>query len=548
MNNFTIQTEGNRCSLVYAIQPGEAIDTFSLGMLTENNRIPGIVETSFSQLDAQKYLIYNITARITARQLLTGPVNKQRILNVFEGITSALKSAEDYMLPFNSLMLDLDLIYCDLLSSETVLICLPLTNIPNQNDPCFFMKSVLVNTQFDQAENCDYVTALINYLNAHPTLPLEDFRKLLLDLRRDTRATQPIATISSKPANSQKEQPQKNLQAVKEPIQSEVSRIPPHQSSQPQTSNGAQEANRLSQPSNGIQCPYPQPQPQPQPSNRIQQPIPQPQSPVKAQNAVSEGEKPMSLFYLLQHYSKENKAIYDAQHQAAAKEPKQTKQAAKKDKPQKSKKGKKENKGDDPFHRDFYIPGQQPQESSEVQWSSQKPQQADSPQERPIQQATPQQSSQLPIQSNQVQNPVQHKNGGDFGDTDYFPDGDNTLTKLMDSSGENGSRTGPYLLRIRNNERIPLDKPVFRIGREAQESLSPNSSNPKNDYVVSDNPYVGGCHAVIMSRNGEYYLIDCNAKNHSFVNGEQIPSGVEARLTHGTRFSLANEEFEFRLF
>ena len=272
MNKFTIQTENNRSSLIYALQSEETIDTFSLGMLTEN-RIPGLAETSFTQVDAQKYIIYNITARIPARQLFAGPVNKQRILRVFEGITSALMSAEEYMIPFSSLILDLDLIYCNVMNAETVMICLPLLDVPAQNDPNTFMKSILFNTQFDQSENCDYVTTLINYLNTHPSLQLAEFRRMLLEMERAPKEIKPTDSIPSGLPRKQPDVPKQVQQPVQQPIQ-----------------------------------------------RPVQQPVQQPVNPPvqrTAQPPVQPGEKPMSMLYLLRNYSKENKAIYDAQHKAA---------------------------------------------------------------------------------------------------------------------------------------------------------------------------------------------------------------------------------------
>ena len=68
------------------------------------------------------------------------------------------------------------------------------------------------------------------------------------------------------------------------------------------------------------------------------------------------------------------------------------------------------------------------------------------------------------------------------------------------------------------------------------------------DYFIGDNPAISRSHANILSRDGEYYIVDTNSTNHTFVNGEMIQSNVETKLTHGTRVTLANEDFEFRTF
>ena len=42
--------------------------------------------------------------------------------------------------------------------------------------------------------------------------------------------------------------------------------------------------------------------------------------------------------------------------------------------------------------------------------------------------------------------------------------------------------------------------------------------------------------------------MDDNSKNHTFVNGVMVMPGTEVKLMHGQTVTLADEEFEFRLF
>ena len=93
----------------------------------------------------------------------------------------------------------------------------------------------------------------------------------------------------------------------------------------------------------------------------------------------------------------------------------------------------------------------------------------------------------------------------------------------------------PYLLRVKNNERIPINKPSFRIGKERSFV----------DYFIADNTAISRSHANILNRDGEYYIVDTNSTNHTYVNGVMIQSNVETKLTHGAKITLANESFEF---
>jgi len=95
----------------------------------------------------------------------------------------------------------------------------------------------------------------------------------------------------------------------------------------------------------------------------------------------------------------------------------------------------------------------------------------------------------------------------------------------------------PYLIRLKNDERIPINKTTFNIGRE--------KSNV--DYCVSDSRFVGRKHASIISKDNAYFIIDENTVNHTYVNSNKIPGGVETKIEHGEKITMADEEFEFNI-
>lgn len=97
--------------------------------------------------------------------------------------------------------------------------------------------------------------------------------------------------------------------------------------------------------------------------------------------------------------------------------------------------------------------------------------------------------------------------------------------------------TQAYIKRLKTREQIVIDKQVFKIGKE----------RIFVDYCIVDNPTVSRSHANIVMENDEYYIIDMNSKNHTYVNGRMIPSGTKTKLIHESRIKLSNEEFEFFL-
>ena len=51
----------------------------------------------------------------------------------------------------------------------------------------------------------------------------------------------------------------------------------------------------------------------------------------------------------------------------------------------------------------------------------------------------------------------------------------------------------------------------------------------------------------IITAPCEYFVVDTNSTNHTYVNGALIQSNVETNITNGTKIRFANEDFEFKL-
>ena len=79
--NITYESQGTMTYGVYQIQPNDVLDTLGLGMLT-NNKIPGLAATQFTQMDNQRYIKFNVTAKVPVSQFFTGQVNRKRLLGV----------------------------------------------------------------------------------------------------------------------------------------------------------------------------------------------------------------------------------------------------------------------------------------------------------------------------------------------------------------------------------------------------------------------------------------------------------------------------------
>jgi hypothetical protein len=74
---------------------------------------------------------------------------------------------------------------------------------------------------------------------------------------------------------------------------------------------------------------------------------------------------------------------------------------------------------------------------------------------------------------------------------------------------------------------LPLDKPVFTIGRKAENDLQ----------LLSDT--VSRQHAEIVYQNDAYYLVDIGSKRGTYVNDQRIE---RAQLQHQDRIRVGNDD------
>lgn len=104
-------------------------------------------------------------------------------------------------------------------------------------------------------------------------------------------------------------------------------------------------------------------------------------------------------------------------------------------------------------------------------------------------------------------------------------------------SANNANTHYPALFRVLTNEEISVNKPVFRLGKEKSYV----------DYFVTNNIAVSRSHADIITRGTRCFVKDLNSKNHTYINGQELPVHVEVEIHDGDYLKLGNEEFIFRV-
>lgn len=497
MINFTYENQGTNTYLVYKIQSDDTIDTLSLGMLT-NNKITGLAMTMFSQMDTEKFLKYNISAKVSVRQFFNGAVNKKRLIGVFEGIINGLLVAEDYMIDANAIVLDLDYIFVDVTSFETLLVCLPIQEKENTiNNLGMFFKNIMFSTQFDQTESCDHVVKIINFLNGSVDVSLHDFKILLNEIKNSVSGVH---------------------EAKQQPVQKSMGNL----ESQPSI-NSLPTSVTATKPVTV------------QPSVAVTAPPVQKNHDIQIDAPADNGKK-ISMLDLLMHYNRENVELYKAQkttkksNNSATTVP--TKKSGKKQK----------DKSVASAHKNtptpgFAIPGRITPAPGFAVPGQVSPASATKAKQETVSQvqSTPNVIQRQHSEYSIVQN--FQEQSMDFGETAVLDNGlDETM--ILDEINKPNQATTPYLIRAKNQEKIMLNKSFFRVGKERSYV----------DYCIGDNMAISRSHANFIAHDGTYFVVDTNSTNHTYVNGERIQSSVETAISHGDTIRLANEEFEFRLY
>ena len=176
---FNVEQQGGGRLLVYTLEEGECIDSFSIGMIS-NTKINGLLPFIFTQINDTKHLKYVVTGKTPLRRYFEGTVNSEKLTCTFIGIINVLLAADEYMLAQGKFVIDADLVFVDVASKSVELLFLPLEGEPLLSIPYqLFFKALVFPMKFDSNENRDYVASIMSFLNDDENFSLQAFRKML---------------------------------------------------------------------------------------------------------------------------------------------------------------------------------------------------------------------------------------------------------------------------------------------------------------------------------------------------------------------------------
>ena len=598
MQGFTYENQGQNTYLVYQFDD-RPIDTMALGMLT-NNKIKGFAPAIYTEIDNQKFIKYNVSSHVTLSKLFMGDVRKMRLLKTFVNIVDAMQMLDAYMLDRRTIMLDRDYIYVDASTSDVSMICVPVVDEFAPIDEREFFKNIIFSVSFAANENGDYVARILAYLNSVELFQLQDFKKMLEGLMSEQPAVgmqnvQPAMGAPYMQNNPYQQtpagapaQPQMNMKpaVMQQPV-------PPVQPQNRPTDIGQEPAIQNVYVSSGasakdIKLAKREEMLKQQEEERAREmaknPIapenvdmgfavpgmstnqyaskPKAAAPAVPAKKASKGKKnsgssedDISLFYLMQHYSKENKEKYKAAKERkksgnTATEASVAKKQASVIKPMAASAVQQP-----PVSNPYQAAPAQPQapvmnnpyQAAPVQ--PQAPAMANPYQAAPAQPQAPAMNSpyqtapaqpQAPVMNNPYPAPQMPAMGGMQDDYDQT-----TLIKNTGNTDDAGTTVlnaatkverHPYLYQVKNGRKIYLDKKTNRIGKNREVV----------DICIDGNPAISRCHAIFYRVDDACYIEDLNSTNGTFVDDQQITSNCKTMVRVGSRVKLGDEEFELR--
>ncbi|HBZ02584.1 MAG TPA: hypothetical protein DEO83_02060 [Lachnospiraceae bacterium] len=113
-------------------------------------------------------------------------------------------------------------------------------------------------------------------------------------------------------------------------------------------------------------------------------------------------------------------------------------------------------------------------------------------------------------------------------------------TEIIDNTilGREGAIViNPYLVRVNTDEKIVINKPVFKIGKASRGV----------DYHIGGNGAVSRQHAIILHKGNQFYIKDNKSTNHTYVDQKPVEGDDEVLLKNNCTITLGDEDFTFKI-
>lgn len=492
MYDFSYNNQGSAVSLVLKLGYGEDVDSLSMGMMM-NNKIPGFLPVSRRYIDNDMYLYYDVSSLAPMPSAYHILCQDKYLIHFLLGFCHTVKECGEYLLDSKNLCLLADYVYIQRATGEFRAVYLPVDNTVDNITPYEFVRD-LVSKIGEQTYNESVVMpVLYRLVIAESMFSVENLERQLTELqtsgklRVDTRANM-TAHISADSRQTKETHVQKDT--FIEGKNSFVTPIPPQ-------------------------------------SENIQDSLP-----VRHEEIPENNKEENGFMKMLGGLMGSAKSSSDS---------------AKKEKSSSGlnfgglmskKKTETASNGlgfDNPFSETANSSDEMPVQETTVQknesslsfanpFGKNSEKQNEVPAEK--QEKHVGKKQEIPSGNSAV-------GGGYTLSLDGMDSGASLATSLMIEDA--GSKSQIALVRRANGQRTIVAHNNFHIGR---------GQNLVDLYIDTKTSYIGSDHAYIVIQGREYFVVDNNSKNHTWLNGNQLECSRPYAIHPGDILRFADEYFD----
>ncbi len=164
--NFKVRNVGSEKYLSYVINEELDFDEELLDYL-DDNRISELIDIIYEEDDENDYFTYNITDRTTVGELLENTASAEMMLGIIRGVATGIVNMRDLGIPVSYVILNKNFTYVNPVTYDIKLLCIPIeTDISLNAEFKMFVKDLIFSAKYPDNEDCNYVAKIINMLNA----------------------------------------------------------------------------------------------------------------------------------------------------------------------------------------------------------------------------------------------------------------------------------------------------------------------------------------------------------------------------------------------
>ncbi|MDO5155650.1 MAG: FHA domain-containing protein [Eubacteriales bacterium] len=483
--------------LTYNIDNDSGLDEEVLDFIEEEEP-KGIVPVIYEEGDEYDTFSYNITDKIHLSDLSLQEINAEMALNIIHSLLLALIDMSEYRIPLSYLVLNRNYIYVD--SDYNIeFICIPLEDMQENMDINVFLRGFLANIRYDLSEDCQYVAKLLTYVNNTAMFNMRNMVTLIEELMDDMNVE--IKVDDSNEIYVDYQEVEEEEAATTEETVEEDSVADMDISADFETPKATEDVFTMEESEEVFE------EPQEEVSDSIEE--------ADATDDVAEKESES------EEEQQPEETVTD-EEKTAKKTTFKTKEAA----------GVTGVVLEDDF--DQFL-AQKEHENHIAQFEesgikikkSVKVNRADvmksaHDEEKPVEED---------IEEKEEVTAVEEEVEVDTSILTQSPEMTGILNDPL------APKANPYLVRTNTEERIMITKQNFMIGKATMGV----------DYTIRGNGAISRKHAVIICKDGIYYIKDNKSTNHTYVNNKQVGDGQNELLPHDCKIVLGDEEFTFKL-